>query len=57
MVLFLNLIALGVMHDNFVCCPDEALDWKTRRYRIVEEIVTYCPDVICLQVSLNYLKF
>lgn len=41
--------SLGLYNDNFVCCPDEALDWKTRKYRIVEEIVEYCPDVICLQ--------
>lgn len=45
-----KITALGLYNDNFVCCPDEALDWKTRKYRIVEEIVEYCPDVICLQV-------
>lgn len=39
------------MHDNFVSCPQEALEWNSRRYHIVEEIVEYCPDVICLQVG------
>ncbi|XP_044734324.1 nocturnin isoform X2 [Chrysoperla carnea] len=50
--------SLGVMHDNFVFCPDEALEWKTRRYRIIEEIISYCPDVICLQEvdHFNFLK-
>ncbi|KAF2892734.1 hypothetical protein ILUMI_13440 [Ignelater luminosus] len=50
--------ALGVMNDNFARCPDEALDWNFRRYRIVEEIVQYCPDVICLQEvdHFNFLK-
>lgn len=43
--------ALGQMNDNFARCPDEALEWNTRRYLIVEEIVEYCPDIICLQVQ------
>jgi hypothetical protein len=47
--------ALGQMNDNFVCCPDEALEWRSRRYHIVEEIVEYCPDVVCLQVSVPRL--
>jgi hypothetical protein len=42
--------ALGQMNDNFVCCPDEALEWRFRRYHIIEEIVEYCPDIMCLQV-------
>ncbi|PNF20554.1 Nocturnin [Cryptotermes secundus] len=50
--------ALGQMNDNFVCCPDEALEWRSRRYHIIEEIVEYCPDVICLQEvdHFNFLK-
>lgn len=45
--------ALGLMNDNFVCCPVEALEWQSRRFHIVEEIIEYCPDVICLQVINN----
>ncbi|RZC32345.1 hypothetical protein BDFB_013367, partial [Asbolus verrucosus] len=41
--------ALGQMNDNFVKCPDEALEWNSRKFRIIEEIVEYCPDIICLQ--------
>lgn len=50
--------ALGVMNDNFARCPDSALDWNFRRYRIVEEIIQYCPDIICLQEvdHFNFLK-
>lgn len=48
--------SLGLYNDNFVCCPEDALDWKTRRYRIVEEIVEYCPDVICLQ-EVDHFNF
>lgn len=47
------LAALGQMNDNFARCPDEALEWNSRKFRIVEEIVEYCPDIICLQVSNN----
>lgn len=43
--------ALGQKNDNFVCCPEEALEWSSRRYHIVEEIVEYCPDIMCLQVG------
>ncbi|XP_069701047.1 nocturnin isoform X3 [Periplaneta americana] len=50
--------ALGQMNDNFVCCPDEALEWRSRRYHMVEELVGYCPDILCLQEvdHFNFLK-
>ncbi|XP_068207202.1 nocturnin-like isoform X2 [Palaemon carinicauda] len=41
--------ALGTHADNFVMCPAKALEWNTRRYRILEEIVTHMPHIICLQ--------
>jgi len=40
---------LGTKNDNFVVCPPEALDWSSRRWRLLEEIIRYQPDVICLQ--------
>ena len=45
-----HVTALGLHNDNFVSCPTEALQWPTRRYRMLEEIVEYSPDIICLQV-------
>lgn len=55
-------IALGQNNDGFVCCPDEALTWESRKYLIIQEIVQNNPDVICLQVNvlqhknaINYL--
>ena len=42
--------ALGTKNDNFVRCPQSALDWKTRRFRMLEEIALSEADVICLQV-------
>lgn len=44
------------MNDNFAKCPDEALEWNSRRYLIIEELIEYCPDIICLQVSTQMFK-
>ncbi|KAG8453906.1 hypothetical protein GDO86_000507 [Hymenochirus boettgeri] len=41
--------ALGEGKDNFVKCPIEALKWEERKYMILEEILIYQPDVLCLQ--------
>ncbi|KAJ8919962.1 hypothetical protein NQ315_006491 [Exocentrus adspersus] len=48
--------ALGQMNDNFAKCPDEALEWNSRRYLIIEELVEYCPDIICLQ-EVDHFNF
>lgn len=48
--------ALGQKNDNFVCCPEEALEWRSRRYHIIEEIVEYCPDIMCLQ-EVDHFNF
>jgi len=48
--------ALGQSNDNFVCCPDAALDWHRRRYLLAEEILRYSPDIICLQ-EVDHFKF
>ncbi|KAK3876474.1 hypothetical protein Pcinc_018739 [Petrolisthes cinctipes] len=46
--------ALGTNTDNFVRCPPEALDWNTRKFRIVEEMLTYLPQFICCQEVDHY---
>lgn len=48
--------ALGVRNDNFIACPKEALAWKTRRYRMLEEMLVYLPDVLCLQ-EVDHFNF
>lgn len=35
-------------------CPMEALNWSERKYLILEEILTYRPDVLCLQEVDHY---
>lgn len=49
---FLFFIALGQNNDKFDSCPLEALEWKRRRCHMLEEILRYNPDVICLQVDI-----
>ena len=46
-----NVLAqsLGRENDNFVRCCHTTFDWKTRRWRMLEEIIRHDPDVICLQ--------
>ncbi|XP_053646071.1 nocturnin isoform X1 [Cherax quadricarinatus] len=46
--------ALGTHADNFVKCPPAALQWNTRKYRILEEIITHQPHVVCLQEVDHY---
>jgi len=48
--------SLGQNNDNFVCCPDEALTWESRKYLIVQEIIQNDPDIICLQ-EVDHFKF
>ncbi|KAJ8247783.1 hypothetical protein GJAV_G00250250 [Gymnothorax javanicus] len=46
--------ALGEGKDSFVRCPPEALNWAERKYLILEEILTYRPDILCLQEVDHY---
>lgn len=46
--------ALGEGKDGFIRCPLEALRWPERKYLILEEILTYRPDVLCLQEVDHY---
>ncbi len=52
----LFFLALGTGNDNFVKCPITALDWRTRRFRMVEEIARHDADVICLQ-EVDHFRF
>jgi len=36
--------------SQFTRCPAGATTWETRRWRVLEEIVRFEPDLICLQV-------
>ncbi|XP_033112060.1 nocturnin-like isoform X2 [Anneissia japonica] len=49
--------ALGNGGDNFIKCPKEALNWETRKFRILEELLIYDPDVMCLQEVDHYHDF
>ncbi|KAG5263653.1 hypothetical protein AALO_G00267170 [Alosa alosa] len=46
--------ALGEGKDGFLRCPLDALNWAERKYLILEEILTYQPDVLCLQEVDHY---
>ncbi|XP_036933933.1 nocturnin [Acanthopagrus latus] len=46
--------ALGEGKDGFVRCPLDALKWQERKYLILEEILTYRPDIVCLQEVDHY---
>ncbi|KAM4586097.1 nocturnin isoform 1-T1 [Fundulus diaphanus] len=46
--------ALGEGKDGFVRCPLEALSWPERKYQILQEILSYRPDVLCLQEVDHY---
>jgi mRNA deadenylase 3'-5' endonuclease subunit Ccr4 len=44
-----HISALGTQVDIFVKCNLLAMNWSTRRWRIIEEIIRHDPDIICLQ--------
>ncbi|TKS90324.1 Nocturnin [Collichthys lucidus] len=46
--------ALGEGKDEFILCPLDALNWQERKYLILEEILTYRPDILCLQEVDHY---
>ena len=46
--------ALGEGKDNFAQCPIEALKWEERKCLILEEILAYQPDILCLQEVDHY---
>ena len=56
-MLFHFLAALSQGKDNFIKCPKESLVWGNRKYAIIEEILTYDPDVVCLQEVDHYEDF
>lgn len=41
--------AIGTKIDKFELSDPRALDWASRRWRILEEIIIHQPDVVCLQ--------
>ena len=36
---------------------DNILNWSTRRWRLLEEVVSYAADFVCLQDVDNYREF
>ncbi|XP_078601372.1 nocturnin-like [Branchiostoma floridae x Branchiostoma japonicum] len=49
--------ALSQADDSFVRCPPAALNWDVRKFRILEEILTYDSDVLCFQEVDHYHDF
>lgn len=47
---------LGTKGDSFVKCDPVALTWTIRRWRILEELLRYEPDIICLQ-EVDHFEF
>ncbi|XP_077983844.1 nocturnin-like [Glandiceps talaboti] len=43
--------------DNFIKAPPDSLLWENRKFRSLEEILTYDPDIICLQEVDHYHDF
>jgi len=48
--------AIGTKLDNFRTHDPRILEWNSRRWRILEEILLHCPDIICLQ-EVDHYKF
>ncbi|XP_065577669.1 nocturnin-like isoform X2 [Artemia franciscana] len=48
--------ALGEYTDRFVLCPPEAMEWNFRRFRILEGILEYDPDIVVMQ-EVDHFNF
>jgi len=48
--------AIGSKLDNFRLSDPRVLDWSSRRWRVLEEILLHHPDVICLQ-EVDHFSF
>ena len=46
--------AIGTKIDKFVLADSRVLDWSSRRWRVVEEILSHQPDLVCLQEVDHY---
>jgi len=46
--------AIGTKIDKFVLADSKTLDWSSRRWRVVEEIIRHQPDLVCLQEVDHY---
>ncbi|XP_035207894.1 nocturnin-like isoform X1 [Stegodyphus dumicola] len=49
--------ALAISSDKFVACPLDALSWWTRRWRLLEEMASVQPDILCFQEVDHYQFF
>lgn len=49
-VLSFNVLADGKQgHESWASTPPDALDWRMRKWRLLEEITAHTPDIIMLQ--------
>ncbi|OWF47637.1 nocturnin-like [Mizuhopecten yessoensis] len=46
-----NILAQALTQgdDNFILCPPAALQWDNRQLRVIEELVRFSPNIMCLQ--------
>eukprot|EP00450_Noctiluca_scintillans_P032992 CAMPEP_0194539628 /NCGR_PEP_ID=MMETSP0253-20130528/79631_1 /TAXON_ID=2966 /ORGANISM="Noctiluca scintillans" /LENGTH=274 /DNA_ID=CAMNT_0039385921 /DNA_START=174 /DNA_END=998 /DNA_ORIENTATION=- len=43
--------------EKWSATPPEALDWRLRRWRILEELLVHHPDILCLQEVDHFDEF
>jgi len=48
--------AIGTKLDNFSVTDPRVLDWSSRRWRLLEEVILHNPDIICLQ-EVDHINF
>ena len=52
----LYILAIGTKLDNFCLRDPRVLDWSSRRWRVLEEVLQHRPDVITLQ-EVDHFNF
>lgn len=55
--IFSSALSYSSPKENFIKCAPEVLAWPARQERILQEIVFYSPDIVCLEEVDHFYNY